>query len=233
VHCLFEQSGTFKNEFKKLGIDAEDYDILNDFGETDNVIDLFSEIEKAYDEEPSIFDNISQDDLILAFFPCTRFECQIKLFFQGDAHQQKNHTDIQKLEYAMRLHDELNELYSLICKLFLVSMRGGYKMIVENPYGQNYLEYYFPVKPKIIDKDRHANGDYFKKPTQYWFLNFEPQNNFCMFPLEYVELLKVGRQNKVNRSLMHPQYARRFIAQYILEVEGKVVTGEEFRNEKL
>lgn len=49
VHCLFEQSGTFKNEFKKLGIKAYDYDILNDFGETDYVIDLFSEINKAYD----------------------------------------------------------------------------------------------------------------------------------------------------------------------------------------
>jgi hypothetical protein len=33
--CLFEQSGTFKNAFKQLGINAEDYDILNDFGETD------------------------------------------------------------------------------------------------------------------------------------------------------------------------------------------------------
>jgi len=44
VHCLFEQSGTFKNEFIKLGIPAEDYDILNDFGETDHVIDLFKEI---------------------------------------------------------------------------------------------------------------------------------------------------------------------------------------------
>lgn len=29
VHCLFEQSGTFKNEFKKLGYEAFDYDILN------------------------------------------------------------------------------------------------------------------------------------------------------------------------------------------------------------
>lgn len=27
VHCFFEQSGTFKNEFRKLGIEAEDYDI--------------------------------------------------------------------------------------------------------------------------------------------------------------------------------------------------------------
>ena len=44
VHCLFEQSGTFKNEFRKLGIEAYDYDILNDFGETDYVIDLFEHI---------------------------------------------------------------------------------------------------------------------------------------------------------------------------------------------
>lgn len=45
VHCLFEQSGTFKNEFKKLGYEAYDYDILNDYGETDYQIDLFTEIE--------------------------------------------------------------------------------------------------------------------------------------------------------------------------------------------
>lgn len=48
VHCLFEQSGTFKNEFKKLGMEAQDYDILNDFDETDNVIDLFEEINNGY-----------------------------------------------------------------------------------------------------------------------------------------------------------------------------------------
>ena len=45
---MFEQSGTFKNEFQKFGIPAEDYDIQNEFGETDHVIDLFAEIDKAY-----------------------------------------------------------------------------------------------------------------------------------------------------------------------------------------
>lgn len=45
VHCLFEQSGTFIKEFKKLGYEAYDYDIQNEFGETDNVVDLFAEIE--------------------------------------------------------------------------------------------------------------------------------------------------------------------------------------------
>ena len=48
AHCLFEQSGTFKNEFKKLGIEAYDYDIQDEFGQTDYVIDLFSEIDNAY-----------------------------------------------------------------------------------------------------------------------------------------------------------------------------------------
>ena len=48
VHCFFEQSGTFKREFMKLGISAEDYDIQDNFGETDHNTDLFGEIEKAY-----------------------------------------------------------------------------------------------------------------------------------------------------------------------------------------
>lgn len=48
VHCLFEQSGTFKNEFKKLGYEAYDYDIQNNFNQTDYAIDLFVEIEKSY-----------------------------------------------------------------------------------------------------------------------------------------------------------------------------------------
>ena len=44
VFCLFEQSGTFKNEFRKLGYEADDYDIRNDFGQTDHIIDLYEEI---------------------------------------------------------------------------------------------------------------------------------------------------------------------------------------------
>lgn len=83
VHCLFEQSGTFKNEFKKLGHEAYDYDIQNEFGETDFVVDLFENIRLGYEGKPSIFDDISPDDLIMAFFPCVRFENQIMLWFRG------------------------------------------------------------------------------------------------------------------------------------------------------
>lgn len=48
IWLMFEQSGTFKNEFKKMGYEAVDLDIQNNFGQTDYQIDLFAEIEKAY-----------------------------------------------------------------------------------------------------------------------------------------------------------------------------------------
>ena len=47
--CFFEQSGIFKNEFKKLGIPAVDCDILNNFNQTDFELDLFREKERRKD----------------------------------------------------------------------------------------------------------------------------------------------------------------------------------------
>ena len=125
VFCLFEQSGHFKKAFQELGIPAEDYDILNDFGETDHITDIFAEIDKAYDGEPSLFDEIDKDDLVMAFFPCTRFEDQILLSFRGEAYQLKNYTDEQKVNLDIKLHEELHMLYTLLCKMFVVSLRGG------------------------------------------------------------------------------------------------------------
>ena len=58
AYCLFEQSGTFKNEFIRLGIPAEDYDIQDKFGQTDHRTDLFAEIERAWGGMPSIIDGI-------------------------------------------------------------------------------------------------------------------------------------------------------------------------------
>lgn len=124
-HCLFEQSGTFKNEFKKLGYEAIDYDISNTYGETDVQIDLFKEIEKAYDGEPSIFDTFTKEDTLLAFFPCTRFESVVPVLFRGEGLQQEKWTLEQKLEYSIQLHTELHELYMHISKLCLVCLRGG------------------------------------------------------------------------------------------------------------
>ena len=226
-HCFFEQSGTFKNEFKKLGFEAYDYDILNDFNETDYVMDLFNEIEKAYDNKKSIFDNISRNDMILAFFPCIRFEDQIQMMFRGTAYQLKNKSYEEKLELDLKLHKELTMLYELVTKLAIVCIRKEIPLVIENPYSTtHYLVKYWALPYTILDTDRTKNGDYYEKPTQYWFINCKPKNNIIFEPLQLVKkktIAKLKKEDNVNctvlRSMIHPQYANRFIREFIINGE--------------
>lgn len=163
--------------------------------------------------------------MILAFFPCTRFEAIIPLWFRGEAQQQKNWNDFQKLSYSMDLHCELHRFYLLISKLVWIAKERNLKLIIENPYMQpHYLTTYWCIKPALIDKDRTENGDYYKKPTQFWFINCEPKENLVFEPIDYVPtnvIAKVKKEDdisvKTQRSMIHPQYANRFIRQYILE----------------
>ena len=231
VHCLFEQSGTFKNEFIKLGIPAEDYDILNDFGETDHVIDLFKEIRGGYLDEPSIFDEISKDDLIMAFFPCIRFEDQIVMGFKGRLSQMSGWDDAKKLTYDIKLHNELHEMYVRITELALIAYKRGLQLVIENPCGTlHYLSRYWSLEPDVIDKDRRLRGDYYKKPTQYWFINIKPANRLLYEAMSansvgtiegmtgsyYGEIAGMQINRSKARSMIHPDYANRFIREYIL-----------------
>lgn len=225
-HCFFEQSGTFKNEFKKLGYDAYDYDILNDFGETDYVIDLFKEIEDAYTHtHTTVFDRIQDGDQIIAFFPCVRFENQINLWFRGQAHGQEKFTIVQKLEKDMELHKELHDMYLLVTKMVLVCIEKKIPLIIENPYAkEHYLSRYWCITPKVIDDNRRDRGDQYKKPTQYFFINREPSNNLIFEaygnPIENRNIWVKGKDNnegdKVKRSLISPLYANRFIREFII-----------------
>lgn len=220
-HCLFEQSGTFKNEFKKLGYEAFDYDIQNEFSETDVIIDLFKEIEKAYNGEKSIFDDITQDDVIIAFFPCIRFEDQIQMAFRGTQYQQKKWTDEQKLEYDLKLHKELDLMYETVTKLAIVCIRRKIPLIIENPYSTtHYLTKYWAIPATVIDKDRTLRGDYFKKPTQYWFINCKPKKNVILEPQIWHKMKTIeNTSNKTERSLISGDYANKFIREFILEKE--------------
>lgn len=217
VHCFFEQSGTFKNEFKKLGINAFDYDILDDFGETDFKTDLFEEIEKAYNEQESIFDKIGKDDLIFAFFPCTKFSAQILLTFWQKGPQHQNLPIIAKLERDMQLQDEITLFYKTITKMAIVTFKRGLKMIIENPYGQqHYLTTHWCLEPSIIDMDRRNRGDVLKKPTQFWFLNCEPKNNLILEPEEYKPTTNISGMTSKERSMISKDYTSRFIKEFIL-----------------
>lgn len=220
-HCLFEQSGTFKNEFKKLGYEAVDYDIQNEFNETDYVIDLFDEIEKAYENRNSIFNKITSEDMIIAFFPCTRFEEQVQMHFRGTAFQMKEYTAEQKLENDLKLHKELSKLYELVTKMTIVCLRRNIPLIIENPYSTtHYLTKYWAIQSKVIDKDRRLRGDYFEKPTQYWFINCKPQYNMVLEPQIWNKTKTINNtRSKTERSLISKEYENRFIREFIIPEE--------------
>lgn len=219
AHCLFEQSGTFRDEFRKLGIPATDYDIANDFGKTDNVMDLFAQIEFGFANSPSIFDAISPDDLIIAFFPCTYFCGNNTMFFDGTNIAWRNLTQVQRLDKIIDRAIDRNIMYLRLLKLCSIVERRQLRMIVENPYNaHHYWRFNFPYKPAVIDMNRRLRGDYYPKPTQYLFINCEPAGKKSMQfdkPIKYVV-----NQSKVDRSMISPDYARNFICDHILGIDS-------------
>ena len=141
VHCFFEQSGTFKREFIKLGIPAEDYDIQNNFGETDHTDDLFAEIEKAFNDEPSLFDTIdAENDFIMAFFPCIEFSCVAQMWYSLNQRDYAKWPYKKRIAYMVNKNRERARLYELMMKFSGVCLDRGIRMVMENPWSeQTYL----------------------------------------------------------------------------------------------
>lgn len=223
VHCFFEQSGTFKREFIKLGIPAEDYDIKNNFGETDHVTDLFKAIEYAYDGKPSLFDNISKDDLIMAFFPCIYFcEANVRLFRFEDVNH-RTHSHQRAIQDMLDRSRNRQKFFSLALKMFCVADVRGIRMVCENPYAtSHYLVQYFPYRAAVIDHNRRLRGDHFVKPTQYFFVNCKPTRG-CTIQNDKEHKTAWNCKSapraglcSEERSMISPDYARNFIADFIL-----------------
>lgn len=222
VHLFFEQSGTFKNEFIKLGIPAEDYDIQDNFGQTDNVIDLFSEIEKAYEGGVSVFDNITKDDLIIAFFPCIHF-CGISQMWFNINHRDYAKWDTKRvIDYICKKNQDRAYYFEILNKFVGVCLMHGFRMVIENPYAMQTFLRVFLKQPDIIDNNRMLRGDYMVKPTGYWFWNCKPTNGFtCQNDKKRIDpmlLPKAPKQGLCSeeRSMISPDYARNFICDFIL-----------------
>lgn len=228
VHCFFEQSGTFKNEFKKLGYEAYDYDIQNNFGQTDYVIDLFAEIEKAYKGGASCFDSMSCDDLIIAFFPCIYFCENNQLYFTGKHHNLSKLSTKDKVDIIIERQNNRAYFYNMCLKLFAICDMRNIPLIVENPYAtQHYLVENFMYKASLIDRDRTKRGDFFKKPTQYWFVNCKPTSGYSFQVPKEIKNIRNSKSGikggicSEERSMISPDYARNFICDFILGKEQK------------
>lgn len=227
VWCLFEQSGTFKNEFKKLGYDAVDVDIQNNFGETDYQIDIFSEIEKAYEGgQETIFDKISKDGLIMAFFPCIYFSCLSQMAISWGCTNYRKLTTKQASDEILKRVNNREYFFGLAVKMLTVAKERGLRLIMENPWSQQtYLKANFVMPPSLIDNDRTKRGDFFQKPTAYWYINSEPTFGMSLQVskkkkrvIDCKSGVKAGICSE-ERSLISSDYAKNFICDFIIGKE--------------
>lgn len=222
VFCFFEQSGTFKKEFLNLGIKAEDYDLLNNFAQTDHVLDLFDEIIKAYDGKESVFDEITSDDLIFAFFPCVHFTSVSQIWFSLGAEPYRDWDTRRIFDYILRKNQNRAYYFEVLNKFVCVCLERRLRMVLENPYAMQTFLRVFLKKPDIIDNNRMLRGDYMIKPTGYWFWNCVPtcgftrQNDKERKKPGNLKKAKVAGQCSEERSLISSDYARNFICDFIL-----------------
>lgn len=228
VFCFFEQSGTFKNEFRKLGIPAEDYDIQNHFDQTDHVCDLFAEIETAYRGGQSVFDEITPDDLVLAFFPCIYF-CDAKTIqFRGLSIFYKTWSLAQVMDENIKVAQTRNLYFERLLQLVSITSARGLRLIIENPWNTSrttYLQNNF-IEPTFVDTNRALRGDYFVKPTAYWYVNCQPTSGHSYQPNKHPKIVYKQANNQTptgtcdeERSMISPDYARNFICDFILGKE--------------
>lgn len=232
VHLFFEQSGTFKNEFIKLGYEAYDYDIQNNFGETDHVMDLFGEIDGAYEGKPSVFDTMTKDDLIVAFYPCIYFcaTSQMSMYLGCINYRQLN--DLEKIKKILRRVDDRKDFFERLIKFVYICLDKNLRMVFENPWSeQTYLKANFLKAPDVVDMDRMERGDFYKKPTAYWFWNCEPTHGLTIQndkPQKTIMKSKGASRAGLcseERSMISSDYARNWICDFILGKYQEDISG--------
>lgn len=173
--------------------------------------------------QESIFDKMTKDDLIMAFFPCIFFCESNTINFRLDAYNYRKLDIRGKTEQIIKRSESRDYFFQLATKMVCVSIERDLRLIIENPYQhQSYMCNNFIFPPTIIDKDRTLRGDFFKKPTGYWFVNC---TNTIGLSIQQDKERKIIRKCKSapsqglcseERSMISPDYARNFIMDFIL-----------------
>lgn len=163
----------------------------------------------------------------MAFFPCIYFTGSTNpCYYTLENQNYKNLTMKQKFDAMLERADNRNGFYKLLYKMVGICMLRDIRVIIENPFSAlHYLHNNFLKEPSVIDNDRTMRGDFFKKPTGYWFFNCEPTHGFTFQQdKERKTVWKCKSASEAGlcseeRSMISPDYARNFICDFILGKE--------------
>lgn len=147
------------------------------------------------------------------------------MMFWGDLNYRKLSVK-EKTEKILERVRNREYFFSLAIKMLTVAKEREIKLIMENPWSmQTYLKSNFVIAPSLIDNNRRLRGDYYAKPTAYWFINCEPTNGFTEQNDKEKRTI-VGTKSSAKagicseeRSMISPDYARNFICDFILGKE--------------
>lgn len=170
----------------------------------------------------TVFDSITPDDLIIAFFPCIYFcEASQNLFRLSNKNYQNLNT-LQKIEKILERSGKRAKFFDLFIQFVGVCFKRNLRIVIENPASSLQFLSAFLKSPSIVDKNRSLRGDYYRKPTAYWFFNCEPTHGFSEQRDKEVRNVwdtkgsdTAGIYGK-ERSLMSTDYARNWICDFIL-----------------
>lgn len=164
-------------------------------------------------------------DLIMAFFPCIYFSDMSQILHTWGAYPK--YDCMKATDIILDRSNSRHRFYQLCIKMLAIAKSRGLRMIMENPWGtQSFLRNDFVMPPAIVDRDRSLRGDYFSKPTAYWYINCEPTRGLTIQKLHKPKRVKKDAkpsgkagQCSEERSMISPDYARNFICDFILGKE--------------
>ena len=167
---------------------------------------------------------MSKDDLIIAFFPCIYFEAMSMCAFSWGCTNYRKLDVLEKTEKIIERARNRTEFYLLLLKFVKVVMARDLRLIIENPWNeQHYLKQgNFVKNPDLVDRNRTLRGDYFVKPTAYWYFNCIPTYGLTIQKDKKQKAINRSRGSKQaglcseERSMISPDYARNFICDFIL-----------------
>lgn len=163
----------------------------------------------------------------MAFFPCIYFETMSMMYFDCSTLNNRHKPFYERIDDAIDRLQTRTLFHTLIYKMVRVCDFKGLRLIIENPATTpNYLvgSQNFP-KPTFIDRNRMLRGDYFSKPTAYWFFGCTNTNGFTLQNDKERKRIndckpapKAGLCSE-ERSMISPDYARNFICDFIIGKE--------------
>lgn len=172
----------------------------------------------------SVFDNITKDDLVFAFFPCIYFSAISQMSMSFGATNYRKLSIKEKTDKILERSANRENFFRICVKMISVAMQKNIRLIMENPWSeQTFLKANFVMPPSLVDMDRTKRGDVYKKPTAYWFVNCEPTHGESFQkPKAKVKTIMSSRGSSEagicseERSMISPDYARNFICDFIL-----------------